>query len=137
MASIKLSYSQFATILEEVFHVQIQYVDGIKIETPIKKEIANVEAIRVYLPEFMKEVNQTTERGEYPRLLIKRTVREKTQESEIEIVFKGSVKERHVEDLNYFRKHPLEWVTWGEIVLTIEQAQTLISVLKEMVGIKD
>ena len=47
----------------------------IKVETAIMRDLINLLAFRVYLPEFMKEVNQTVERGESPRLLAKLTER--------------------------------------------------------------
>ncbi|KPV64470.1 MAG: hypothetical protein AOA66_0161 [Candidatus Bathyarchaeota archaeon BA2] len=132
---IPLSHEQFKYVLAKIFGISMFPDAYLRVERASKKEFANVEAIRVYLPELMKEVNQTIESGESPKLLIKRTERQKTGEPEIEIVFLGSTKDRHVEDLEYFEKHPLEWTTWGEIVLTPKQTEVFIKALQRMVGI--
>ena len=132
---IPLSREQFQYVLATLFDIETSLSVYLRVERPLDKELANVEAIRVYLPELMKEVNQTVERGETPKLLIKRTERQKTEKSEIEVVFMGSMRNRHVEDLTYYEKHPKEWVTWGEIVLTPEQVKAFIKALQRMVGI--
>ena len=132
---IPLTYEQFQYVLAELFGIENLGV-YLRVERPLEKELANVEAIRVYLPELMKEVNQTVERGETPKLLIKRTKRQKTEKPEVEVVFMGSIRERHVEDLTYYEKHPKDWVTWGEIVLTPEQVKAFVKVLQRMVGIE-
>ena len=97
----------------------------LKVEKPVKKTFCKVEAIRVYLPELMKEINQCTERDEYPNLLVKSTVRSKTKAKEIELVFMGTPMDRHIETLNYYKKPPSQWITWGEIVLSPSQALDL------------
>lgn len=100
----------------------------IKVERAIKKRIQKVEAIRLYLTEFMANINSTVERGEHPYLLIKRTIREKTGKSEIEIVFMGSEKNRHVEKL--YAKNPKDWKSFGHIVLSIPQTQSFLKALE-------
>lgn len=105
----------------------------LKVEKPIRKEFADVEAIRVYAPELMKEINSCVERSEHPRLLVKSYIREKTGTPEITMVFYGSTKDRHVEDFTYYEK-PLEtWQTWGEIILTMEQAKRMIRFLEDLI----
>ena len=133
---ISLSHEQFQYLLAKLFNIPVLPLVFLKLEKAQKRDFAKVEAIRVYLPELMKEINQTIESGETPRLLIKRTLRQKTGKPEIEVVFMGSMRDRHVEDLNYYQKHPKEWTTWGELVLTLEQAKTIIEILQEMVGIR-
>ena len=133
---IPLTYEQFQYVLAKLFDIEMSLSVYLRVEKARKKETVDVEAIRVYLSELKKEVNQTVERGELPRLLIKRTTRQKTGKPEIEIVFLGSERERHVEDLNYYEKHPKDWVTWGEIVLTPEQVKAFVKVLQRMVGIE-
>ena len=122
--SVIFSDRQFSEFLRDVFGTPKYQADAwLRVERPIKKEYADVEAIRVYLPELSKNINSTVERGEHPVLLIKRTVREKTGKGEVEIVFMGSAKDRHIEDLSYYTKNPEEWRSWGEIVLTLDQAR--------------
>jgi len=104
----------------------------LKIEKAIQRSTIDVLAIRVYLPEFRCEVDQTVEHGENPRLLIKSTKREKTGKAEIEIVFLGSKHERHLEPLSYYLKNPQKWVTWGLIVLSPQQARQLACILEKI-----
>jgi hypothetical protein len=133
---IPLTYEQFQYVLAKLFDIEMSLSVYLRVEKARKKETVNVQAIRVYLSELKKEVNQTVECGELPRLLIKRTTRQKTGKPEIEIVFLGSERERHVEDLNYYEKKPSDWTTYGEIVLTLEEAETVIKALRKMIGIK-
>lgn len=137
--SIVISDAQFSEFLTDVFGMQKYQADvWLRVERPIKKEHMDVEAIRVYLPELSKNINSTVERGERPVLLIKRTVREKTGKGEVEIVFMGSVKDRHIEDLSYYTKNPQEWRSWGEIVLTLDQARKFAKFLDRVAsGDKD
>lgn len=132
---IPLSYDQFQLLLARLFNLSIPQDAYLRVERAIKKRYANVEAIRVYLPELKKNVNQTVESGEIPKLLIKRTKRQKTGMPEIEIVFVGSMRDRHVEDLKYYEKHPETWTTWGELVLTPKQTELFIRALEEVIGI--
>ena len=105
-----------------------------RIEKPrAKKFFGKISAIRVYLPELMKEIDQTVERGERPRLLIKRTLRTKTGEPEVEVVFLGGARERHVEALHYYEKRPAEWKTWGELVFPLEGAKEFARCLLELI----
>lgn len=132
---ISLSYEEFQFVLAKLFDLPVLYDVWLRVEKALKRDFVKVEAIRVYLPELRKEIDQTVESGEAPELLIKRTVRQKTGKSEIEIVFMGSSRDRHVEDLRYYQKNPDKWRTWGLIVLTLEQAEKLFKVLQEMFGI--
>lgn len=108
---------------------------GIKVEKPIEKRYTDVKAIRVYIAELMKNINSTIERGENPYLLIKKAHSLKRGVNEIEIVFMGS-KEKHIEELTYFKKHPKDWTSWGEIVLSTEQAEEFIEALKAVLEAK-
>ena len=127
-----LSFAQFQNFQRQVLNVPDAFL--IKVEKALRKERIPVEAIRVYLPEFMKEINSTVERGEAPVLLIKRTVREKTNKPEVEIVFIGTIKERHVEDIRYARSDPRRWKSWGLIVLTLEQAKKFHEFLEKILA---
>ena len=109
---------------------------SIKVEKPIKKRYIDVKAIRVYIAELMKNINSTIERGETPYLLIKKAYSPKREVNEIEIVFMGS-KQKHIEELTYFKKHPSQWPSWGEIVLSLKQARDFIENLKDVVEAKE
>jgi len=119
---------------DQLLRIEKKLYPEIKVEQPIKRSIVNVSAVRVYLPEFLKAVNMTIERGECPKLLVKRTRRIKTKADEVEIVFVGTEKERHVEDLGYFLKPPSSWRTWGEIVLTPKYAARFIEALQDCIA---
>ena len=83
----------------------------------------NVEAIRLYPKEFGEvNVNSTTERGETPSLGIKLTMRKSTGKNEIDFQFFG---ERHTESLSYYTKPRDQWQGWGEIVMSLEQAEVI------------
>ena len=127
--SIRLTEQGFALLLNRLFGLDA----WLKIEKPLKKIVLNIEAVRIYLPELKKEVNQTTEHGERPTLYIKKTKREKTGATEFEIVFMGRPSERHVETLRYFKKPLEKWISWGELVLNEEQALKLFEFLKDAI----
>ena len=139
-----LSQSQFERFQEDVLGIpnviirfQRQLLDVpdvyLRVETAIKKRLVDVEAIRATIPEMLVQINSCTERGEHPKLLIKLIRREKTGKLEIELVFYGGEKERHVEKLSYYEKHPSKWVTFGEIVLTIEETKKCVKFLNEII----
>lgn len=130
--SLKLTEQQLQTLLYKVFDIPLDVWYKIKVEKPIKRQIIDVQAIRAYIPELMKEINSCVERGEQPKLLVKRTLRAKTQTPEIEIVFYGDARQRHIEALTYFTKPPEQWTTWGEIVLTLEETKRLKEFLEEL-----
>jgi len=139
--SVRISLDEFRMILREVFGVRLMTTEdlrrflrekGIKVEKPIQRDFVEVEALRVYLPELKKEIDQTVERGERPRLLVKLTRRQKTGEPEIELVFLGGVKNRHIEELTYYKTDPMSWPSWGIIVLKLIQGRKLSAVLQKM-----
>ena len=117
-------------------HPEITYISNLlakmKVEPAIGKGYIDVKAIRVYLSELMKEVNSTIERGEKPRLLIKKTYSPKRGVNEFEFVFMGTESERHIEELTYFKKHPKTWRTWGEIVLSPVEVEDFIKLLQDL-----
>lgn len=100
----------------------------IKVERAIKKRIQDVEAIRLYIPKLLANLNSTVERGEHPTLLIKRTIREKTGKPEIEIVFMASAENRHLEKI--YAKNPQDWKSIGHIVLSIPQTYNFLKALE-------
>lgn len=107
-------------------------VASIKVEKAIGKGYIDVKAIRVYLSELMQEVNSTIERGEKPRLLIKKAYSPKRGVNEFEFVFMGTESERHVEELAYYKTHPTTWRTWGEIVFSPKEVDDLIKLLQDL-----
>lgn len=104
---------------------------SIKVEPSIKREFLNVKAIRLYprVADTTYQVNSTIERGEKPTFLVKAVYSEKRHDFEIEIAFLGPY---HAETVAYYKKHPEHWTSWGEFVLSAEQARQLIEILKHM-----
>ncbi len=95
-----------------------------KLEKALISHRQNVEAIRLYPQEFEKvNVNSTTESGENPELYTKLTERQSTGKNEFEFMFLGS---KHSESLDHFKKPREEWGSWGEIVITLDQARELV-----------
>lgn len=92
--------------------------------------IVGAKAIRVYLPELMKEVNSSIEKGEYPYLWIIKKFNKK-RGIEIEISLWG---QRHIENLSYFLTHPSEWnpYRYGYIIFSPDSALELSSHLKAL-----
>lgn len=74
-------------------------------------------------------VNSTIERNEQPKFLVKAVWSPKRQAYEIEIAFMGSY---HSENGAYSTKPPEKWSTWGEYVLSPEQAKEFVEILSEM-----
>jgi hypothetical protein len=118
---IKSHYPEVAQISNLLYRV--------KVESAIGKGYINVKAIRVYLAELKKNINSTIERGETPYLLIKKIWSEKRGAYEFEIVFMGA---RHVEDLSYAVSDPNTWKSWGEMVLSPEQIEDFIQLLRKL-----
>lgn len=104
-----------------------------RVEPAIKKKFIDVQAIRCTIPEMQQQLNSCVERGESPKLLIKLIRREKTGKLEVEMVFYASAKERHIEKLSYYEKHPSEWLTIGEIVLTPKETEECVTFLQRII----
>jgi hypothetical protein len=103
----------------------------IKVEPPIRREFLKVKAIRLYprVEDVTYYVNSTVERNEQPKFLVKAVWSPKRQAYEIEIAFMGSY---HSENAGYYTKSPEKWSTWGEYVLSPEQAKEFVEILSEM-----
>lgn len=103
----------------------------IKIEQAIRREDLSIDAIRFYprIHEMTYNINSTIESGETPRLLVKVVYSPKRQTYEIEIAFLGRY---HTETVDYYKKNPVDWVSWGEIVLNAEKLRKLIEILARM-----
>lgn len=105
-----------------------------KIDEVIARETVDAKAIRVYTGQLMKEVDSSKERGENPHLYIQRTYNEKRRLPEIQIVLMGK---HHIEDLNYFNSDPKKWKSFGEIVLSVEDAEQFADKLKKVVPVHE
>jgi hypothetical protein len=92
-----------------------------KLAEPIEEYTQDIQAIRVYLPELMKNINSTRQSNEEPRLRIWYDQREKTGEREFELFFLGTERDRHIEEISYSHSNPHGWTTWGEIVLSPDE----------------
>jgi len=103
--------------------------EDIKVNPPIEKGFVKPQAIRIYVPELSREIDCSLERKENPRLMVKATHSEKRGSQEIEIVFLGKY---HFEQLEYFKKNPKEWKTWGIIVLSPQAAKNLAELLLKL-----
>jgi hypothetical protein len=101
----------------------------IKVEKALwKRTVEGIGAIRCWCGHRKFEMNCTVERGDTPKLLIKRTNREKTGEPEVEVVFLGPHRD---EDHTYYKKDPATWRTFGNIVVTPTKAREVGQVLSE------
>ena len=108
-------------------------MNGIKVADAMEKIDLPVDSIRVYIPELMKEIDSSVERGEIPRIRVKKDFRISTKRNEITLIFLGKQNERHVEELTYFSKQPKDWSSWGTIIMSVEQARNLKEALNEIV----
>lgn len=106
---------------------------SIKVEPPIRREFLDVKAIRLYprVANTTYYVNSTLERNEQPRFLVKAVYSPKRQDYEIEIVFLGTYHSEQ-EIPGYPTKPPRKWSSWGEFVLSAEQAGQFIEILQGM-----
>jgi hypothetical protein len=105
----------------------------IKVEPPIRREFLDVKAVRLYphIENITYYVNSTIERNEQPRFLVKAAFSPKRQQYEIEIAFMGPYhSEREI--TGYRTKPHEEWSTWGEFVLSPEEAKQFVKILTEM-----
>jgi hypothetical protein len=105
----------------------------IKVEPPIRREFLDVKAIRLYprLDNLTLYVNSSIERNEQPSFLVKAAFSPKRQQYEIEIAFMGPYhSEREI--AGYHTKPPEKWSSWGEFVLSPEEAKQFVEILNEM-----
>ena len=106
-----------------------------KLETPLTHKAIDVKAIRLYPMDFKEiEVNSTIESGENPHLSVNFIKRESTGEPEFELFFKGQT---HTEPINRNKKPRDDWRTWGEIVISPEQAKEIAQELLRVLWFLD
>jgi len=91
-----------------------------------RKEIS-VKAIAVYSKLLEKQLISSVERGEQPKIHIYLNWNEKRQVPEIAFVFAG---EYRIEPLTYFKKNPKDWINFGRIVTSCEQAAEFLKALE-------
>ena len=101
-----------------------------KIDDVIARESVDAKAIRVYTGKLMKEIDSSIERGENPHIYIQKTYNKKRRTPEIQIVLMG---EHHIEDISYPKSDPQTWVSFGEIVFSLEGAEQFIDYFKNVV----
>lgn len=103
-----------------------------KLDKVIARGEVGAKAIRLYSGKLMKNINSSIERGENPFLYIQSTYNAKRGITEIQIVLMG---DHHIEDLNYPRSDPTRWKSFGHIVLSRDQAEKMIEITRNVVGI--
>jgi hypothetical protein len=103
--------------------------DEIKVAPPIARKFLDIKAIRLYpkIDGFVRNVNSTVERGEKPQLLLKAAYSPRRLDYEIEIACLGRY---HVERLEYWKKNPEDWLSFGEFVFSPDQGRELAETLK-------
>jgi biotin carboxylase len=103
-----------------------------KLDKVIAREKTGAKAIRIYTGKLMKEIDSSKERGENPHLYVQKTYNEKRHCVEIQVVLMG---EHHIEPLSYFVTDPKIWRSFGEIVLSIEDADRFADKLKKIIHV--
>ena len=100
----------------------------------IKKGVVKVKAIRLFPTRPLLFIDSRTDSGEKPTLLVKSTRNEKRGCYEVEIVFLGDY---HVAepDARPHVKPYKDWLSFGLIVLSLEEAKELMKILERVVEI--
>lgn len=100
----------------------------------IKKGLVDVKAIRLFPTKPLLFIDSRRVTGEKPALLVKSIHNEKRRCHEVEIVFLGDY---HVAepDARPHVKPYKDWLSFGLIVLSLEEAKELIKVLERVVEI--
>jgi hypothetical protein len=100
----------------------------------IKKGLVKVKAIRLFPTKPLLFIDSRTATGEKPTLLIKLIHNEKRGCHEVEIVFLGDY---HVAepDARPHVKPYKNWLSFGLIVLSLDEAKELKKILEEVVKI--
>jgi hypothetical protein len=99
---------------------------SIKILEPIEKGLVSVKCIASYPSRLEYMLYSSVEKNEYPKLFVKRVLNERLNCVEIEVVFMGQY---HLEKLAYSKKPKAEWVSFGSVVLSPQQARQLGEIL--------
>jgi len=100
----------------------------------IKKGLVKVKAIRLFPTRPLLFIDSRTETGEKPTLLVKSTHNKKRGCHEVEIVFLGGY---HVAepDARPHVKPYKDWLSFGLVVLSLEEARELTKVLERVVEV--
>jgi len=117
-----------ATVRNMVYstqHLQFLVFDArdisIKVDYVLARERLPVKCICAYSGKTGLSLYSSVERGEDPQLFIQKTTNEKRGE-EVQVVLMGPF---HVEELEYFKKDPKDWKSFGHIVMSVGQAKQL------------
>ena len=100
----------------------------------IKKGLVDVKAIRLFPTRPLLFIDSRRATGEKPTLLIKSIHNEKRDCYEVEFVFLGDY---HVAepDARPHVKPYKEWLSFGLIVLSLDEAKELIKILERVVEV--
>jgi len=100
----------------------------------IKKGLVEVKAIRLFPTKPLLFIDSRRATGEKPTLLIKSIYNEKRSCHEVEVVFLGDY---HVAepDARPHVKPYKDWLSFGLIVLSINEAKELIKILERVVEV--
>lgn len=100
----------------------------------IKKGVVKVKAIRLFPTKPLLFIDSRTETGEKPTLLVKSVHNEKRGCHEVEIIFLGGY---HVAepDARPHVKPYKEWLSFGLIALSLDEAKELMKVLERVLKI--
>lgn len=94
----------------------------IKVLKAIKKDYIPCKCISLYPSRLEFMLYSSIEKDEYPNLLIKRVWNDRLKTMEIEVVFLGDY---HLEKPTHFKKPKSEWVSFGALILSPQQARQL------------
>jgi len=95
----------------------------------VPRKKVDVKAIAVYSGKFTDQIISSIERGEKPQIQIYLNWNERRRVPEIAFVFAG---EHRLEKYSYFKKDPKQWINWGRIIASPEQAAELMKKLGEV-----
>jgi len=93
-----------------------------KVLKAIEKGSVPCKAISLYPNRLEVMLYSSVERDEFPKLLVKRVRNERLNAMEIEVVFVGDY---HLEKPTYFKKPQRDWVSFGALILSPQQALEL------------
>lgn len=95
---------------------------AIKVLKAIEKGYVPCKCISLYPSRLEFMLYSSVERDEAPKLLIKRVRNDRLKTMEIEVVFLG---EYHLEKPVHFKKPRNQWVSFGALILSPQQARQL------------
>jgi len=100
----------------------------------IKKGLVKVKAIRLFPTKPLLFIDSRTETGEKPTLLVKSIHNEKRGCHEVEIVFLGGYHIAEPDARPHIKPYK-DWLSFGLIILSLDEAKELTKVLERVVEI--